>query len=58
MKIPKLESKTVEFKTSFNQDTIVSLVAFANAEGGSVYIGVSDDGKVCGVQLAPESETA
>ena len=58
MKIPKLESKTVEFKTSFNQDTIVSLVAFANAEGGSVYIGVSDDGKVCGVQLSPESETA
>ena len=58
MKIPKAESKTVEFKKSFNQDTIESLVAFANADGGSVYVGVRDDGKVLGVQLANESETA
>ena len=58
MKLPKSESKTVEFKTAFNQDTIVSLVAFANAEGGSVYVGVHDDGKVVGVSLAGESETA
>ena len=58
MKIPKSESKSVEFKTAFNQDTIVSLVAFANSDGGSVYVGVRDDGKVCGVQLADESETA
>ena len=58
MKIPKAESKSVEFKTAFNQDTIVSLVAFANSDGGSVYVGVRDDGKVCGVQLADESETA
>lgn len=58
MKLPKSESKTVEFKTAFNQDTIVSLVAFANADGGSVYVGVRDDGKVVGVSLAGESETA
>ena len=58
MKLPKSESKTVEFKTSFNQDTIESLVAFANSDGGSVYVGVRDDGNVVGVQLAEESETA
>ena len=57
MKIPKAESKTVEFKTAFNQDVIVSLVAFANADGGDVYVGVRDDGNVVGVQLAAESET-
>jgi predicted HTH transcriptional regulator len=51
MKIPKAESKTVEFKTAFNQDAIVSLVAFANAVGGSVYVGVRDDGNVTGVSL-------
>ena len=39
MKIPKSESKTVEFKSTFNQDVIVSLVAFANADGGNVYVG-------------------
>ena len=54
MKIPKPESKTVEFKSTFNQDVIVSLVAFANADGGNVYVGVRDDGKVVGVQLAAE----
>lgn len=57
MKLPKTESKTVEFKTAFNHDTIESLVAFANTEGGSVYIGVRDDGRVVGVSLAAESET-
>ena len=35
MKLLKTESKTVEFKTAFNQDTIESLVAFANADGGN-----------------------
>ena len=57
MKIPKAESKTVEFKSTFNQDVIVSLVAFANADGGDVYVGVRDDGKIVGVHLAVESET-
>lgn len=57
MKIPKTESKTVEFKSTFNQDVLVSLVAFANADGGDVYVGVRDDGNVVGVQLAAESET-
>lgn len=53
---PEAKSKTVEFKSAFNQDVIVSLVAFANAEGGDVYVGVRGDGKVVGVQLAAESE--
>ena len=57
MKLPKTESKIVEFKTAFNHDTIESLVAFANTEGGSVYIGVRDDGRIVGVSLAAESET-
>ena len=48
MKIPKTESKIVEFKSTFNQDVIVSLVAFANADGGDVYVGVRDDGEVHG----------
>ena len=35
LKLPKTESKTVEFKNAFNQDVIESLVAFANADGGA-----------------------
>ena len=34
---PKIESQTVEFKASFNEDVIETLVAFANAKGGTVY---------------------
>ena len=49
------ESETVEFKSSFNVATIESLVAFANTKGGSVLVGVSDKGKIEGVQLAQET---
>ena len=31
--IPKTESITIEFKTSFNEDVIETLVAFSNAKG-------------------------
>jgi ATP-dependent DNA helicase RecG len=53
--IPRSESDTVEFKTSFSEEVIVTLVAFANSKGGSVYIGVTDSGKVKGVQTGKET---
>ena len=37
------ESQTLEFKTSFERETIETLVAFANARGGVVIVGVADD---------------
>ena len=40
------ESQTVEFKTSFGRETVETLVAFANAQGGTVLVGVADDGSV------------
>ena len=43
-KISKKESATVEFKASFNEDVIETLVAFANTKGGTVYVGVSNNG--------------
>ena len=39
MLIPKQESDSVEFKTSFSDEVIISLVAFANLQGGVVYVG-------------------
>ena len=53
--IPKAESDQVEFKTSFSDDVIVSLVAFANTKGGAVYVGVTDNNIVKGVQLGKET---
>lgn len=49
------ESGSTEFKTSFSDEVIVSLVAFANTNGGSVYVGVTDDGEVKGVDLGKET---
>jgi ATP-dependent DNA helicase RecG len=49
------ESERIEFKLSFGQDTIETLVAFANHKGGNVIIGVSDDAEVLGISLSKES---
>ncbi|HAR62901.1 MAG TPA: hypothetical protein DCS13_05490 [Candidatus Margulisbacteria bacterium] len=43
------ESETVEFKTSFNSSVIETIVAFANNKGGYVFVGISDNGKIIGV---------
>jgi ATP-dependent DNA helicase RecG len=53
--LPLKESETVEFKTKFNKETIETLVAFSNTKGGTVYIGVSDAGKVIGTDIGKES---
>ena len=49
------ESETLEFKLSFQKEVIASIVAFANAKGGKVLIGVDDSGKIIGVELSKES---
>jgi ATP-dependent DNA helicase RecG len=45
------ENAQVEFKTSFDREAIESLSAFANATGGTVVVGVDDNGVVHGLQL-------
>ena len=41
-----IESQHIEFKSSFNDEVIITLVAFANATGGKVYVGLDDNGDV------------
>ena len=53
--IKKGESKTVEFKESFDNKTIETAVAFANTRGGHIFIGVSDQGAKKGVQIGKET---
>ena len=55
MIIPKKESDEIEFKPALNNAVIETLVAFSNAKGGSVYIGVSDKGKVQGITVGKET---
>ena len=44
-----LEDKNTEFKREYVEDIKKALVAFANTDGGVVYIGISDDESVIGV---------
>lgn len=43
------ENKTTEFKREYVDDIKKTVIAFANCDGGTLYIGVNDDGSVCGV---------
>jgi len=49
------ENQYVEFKTSFQKEVISSVVAFANAKGGKILIGVSDSGDILGIDVHKES---
>ena len=44
-----IENKTTEFKREYMDDIKYAVVAFANTEGGKIYVGLNDDGSVCGV---------
>lgn len=47
-------AELVEYK-KFGKDVIISLVAFANTEGGRVVVGMADSGTPCGVEVGPET---
>ncbi len=49
------EGLRIEFKSSFDNKVIETLVAFANTSGGSVLIGISDDRKISGITTNHES---
>ena len=53
--IKKGENETLEFKLNFNDDVIITISAFANTSGGSVFIGVDDTGQVMGVSIGKET---
>lgn len=48
------ETEIVELKSIVMDDIKKEIIAFANCEGGMVYVGVADDGKVLGVENADE----
>lgn len=50
--IPDKESQYVEFKQAWHDDYLKHICAFANGQGGRLYLGISDDGTVIGVNNA------
>lgn len=53
--IQKGECETVEFKKSLNEYSLSKIIetitAFMNLGGGTILIGVEDNGKICGLEL-------
>lgn len=50
--IPKSESHRTEFKSIWKDEFLKQVCAFANANGGCLYIGVNDSGEITGVKNA------
>ena len=44
------ESQNIEFKESWRDEYMKWICGFANAQGGTLYIGVCDNGEVCGIR--------
>lgn len=47
-----MESQNVEYKQSWKDDYLKWICGFANAQGGTLYIGIDDNGNVVGIQDA------
>lgn len=44
------ENQNTEFKREYTPDVIKTIIAFANTGGGTIYLGVTDDGSVLGIE--------
>ena len=49
------ESQNTEFKESWRDEYLKWICSFANSQGGILYIGVKDNGEVCGISNAKKS---
>ncbi len=50
------ENETVELKEIVTDDVKKEIIAFANSAGGTLYIGIADNGGIVGI-LNPEAVT-
>lgn len=46
---PLMETQNIEFKESWRDEYLKWICGFANAQGGTLYIGKNDKGEVVGV---------
>ena len=53
--IGKGESEALEFKEKFDKESIETAAAFANAKGGLILVGVSDNSEVKGVKIGKDA---
>ena len=51
------ESERMEYKSRLTDEIYKEVIAFANTEGGVIYIGIDDQGKVVGIDSVDETYT-
>lgn len=44
-----LEGSKVEYKRELTREVVKSVIGLMNADGGEIFIGIEDDGSICGV---------
>lgn len=53
----KFETENIEFKSQVTDDLYKEVIAFANTDGGTIYIGIDDSGKAIGIDNIDETYT-
>lgn len=51
------KSESIEFKSQFTDEIYKEVIAFANTDGGIVYVGIDDNGNVVGLTNVDEEYT-
>lgn len=51
------ESEHIEYKSQVNDDIYKEVIAFANTDGGTIYIGIDDKGNLIGIDDVDETYT-
>ena len=51
------ETENIEFKLQFTEDLYKEVIAFANTDGGVIYIGINNDGEAVGIDNVDENYT-
>ncbi|MDV0445501.1 hypothetical protein MmiAt1_10840 [Methanimicrococcus sp. At1] len=50
-----IEDSTTELKREYTNEIIKTVIAFVNTNGGTIYIGIEDDGDVAGIENVNET---
>lgn len=53
----KFETENIEFKSKVTDDIYKEIIAFANTDGGIVYVGIDNEGNVIGLENVDEEYT-
>lgn len=50
------ESERIEYKSQMIEDLYREVIAFANSDGGVIYIGIDDQGNLTGIDNVDETQ--